>query len=449
MKMVSKTDLRKRRYLVAVLVFITGCLLLTGIQGMFRSSATDGIYFYDWSTEDLMQTVSLVDLKADPISSLSNIHMQPPLLDTIRTLLAGLFHDVAPGQLLRKVDSGIFLIWTGFYGFLGALLYLWFQERMTTSFAVGLAVLFLLHPATLLYVTVSDTTFLSTVLISLLMYQLWRLKEQPQGSVVPFACTAVLLFFTRSVFQWPALVLFLISLWLLKVPKRSLAVYSLIGALFVVPYLAKQYAKFGILSTSSLTGINLLNSISGTEIPGFWRYDLSSNRNMLRGQTPAVLSREKKLTGTPNFNHSAYLELDKKLLGQYREKLRQMTIFELCHTWLDNLLIYMKPSSSFDDTAITEALPWKGLYDRLFSSYVLAALVVSAAVSFLVPVTSGSLRQYLGLGLPVIFIFLVSVLCEKGDNMRFKFFIEPVLYTLIVLGGCRLVKRFRPGRTAT
>jgi hypothetical protein len=38
----------------------------------------------------------------------------------------------------------------------------------------------------------------------------------------------------------------------------------------------------------------------------------------------------------------------------------------------------------------------------------------------------------LGLALPVLFVFAASVMFERGENMRFKFFVEPVLYVFIV-----------------
>jgi len=38
----------------------------------------------------------------------------------------------------------------------------------------------------------------------------------------------------------------------------------------------------------------------------------------------------------------------------------------------------------------------------------------------------------LGMALPGLFIVSVSVLCETGENMRYKFFLEPIFFVLIV-----------------
>jgi hypothetical protein len=40
-------------------------------------------------------------------------------------------------------------------------------------------------------------------------------------------------------------------------------------------------------------------------------------------------------------------------------------------------------------------------------------------------------RKAIGVCLPIMAIFAISVLFESGENMRFKFFIEPVLFIFI------------------
>ena len=57
--------------------------------------------------------------------------------------------------------------------------------------------------------------------------------------------------------------------------------------------------------------------------------------------------------------------------------------------------------------------------------------------------------QGLGLMLPGLYVFLASVLLDKGENMRFKFFLEPVMFVLVVsqlyfvlrMATARLLKR--------
>lgn len=434
----------KRKLLIASLLFIAGCLIQVCIQQTFKAYVREGIYFYGWSSEDLMQTISLEDLKSHPLISIMNDHIQPPLLDILRAVIAGFFSHTSLPLLLHNVDSVIFMLWTGIYGLMGALVFIWLRDKLPSALAVGFAVAFLLHPATLLYVSIPDTTFLTTFLIFLAVYQLWRFTQNPEGPILPFTFTVVLLFFTRSIFQWPALVLFGVSLLLLGIPKRNLIIYLITVLLCVIPYLGKQYSKFGILSTSSFTGINLMNSIGHNLMVEYWKYDLSASTHAISGNgKPVVLTREKKFTGTPNFNHYGYLQLNKQLMDRYSEKLSGMSMAELNANYLENFRIYMSPSSSFDDTVVTEALPWKSLYDTLFSSYMLAGLVASVTLFSLLNSSLHEMRQNLALTLPVLFIFFVSVLCEKGDNMRFKYFIEPILFVFIVRGLYGLVQRIR------
>ena len=43
----------------------------------------------------------------------------------------------------------------------------------------------------------------------------------------------------------------------------------------------------------------------------------------------------------------------------------------------------------------------------------------------------GQVRVGLALALPVAYVFAVSVLFEGGENMRFKFFLEPALFVFL------------------
>jgi hypothetical protein len=92
----------------------------------------------------------------------------------------------------------------------------------------------------------------------------------------------------------------------------------------------------------------------------------------------------------------------------------------------------MSPSSSYGDTIISDALPWKRLYDTVFSSYFLAALLLMSCLAFLPQFDPVEMRRCVAMLLPLMYIVLVSVVCEKGENMRFKFFVEPAAYVFIV-----------------
>ena len=49
-----------------------------------------------------------------------------------------------------------------------------------------------------------------------------------------------------------------------------------------------------------------------------------------------------------------------------------------------------------------------------------------------------SLRRGLGLALPALYIAAVTIVFESGENMRYRFFLEPTFFVFIVLGLSRL-----------
>jgi hypothetical protein len=88
-----------------------------------------------------------------------------------------------------------------------------------------------------------------------------------------------------------------------------------------------------------------------------------------------------------------------------------------------------------------DRLPWREAYDQVFSGDLLPwAVIVAASLAF--ARTWRRWRVALAVALPVVYVFLVSVMAERGENMRFKFFLEPTFYVLVASQaywtGCRL-----------
>ena len=55
----------------------------------------------------------------------------------------------------------------------------------------------------------------------------------------------------------------------------------------------------------------------------------------------------------------------------------------------------------------------------------------------------------LGILLPGLFVALVSIVADKGENMRFKFFVEPVLIVFLVSQAFVLLGRSQKRSEAT
>ncbi len=425
---------QRRDVLIYLVIVVLGFLFQLALQHAMRPHAVKGLYYHQLSSELLMQTVSIEDLRRAPLESLWNLHIQPPALDIIRAALATIWNTDYPYSLLRNVDRSLYIIWALLYGTLGALVFLWLSQLTRMWYAVAAALLFLAHPAVIYYSTFLDGTLLSTVLIVWTYYLVWSLRKDPDRSVIPLILSVSVLFFARSIFQWPSVLLFAAVLGLLKLPKRKIVAFLAACGGVVGLYIGKQYYKFGLTSTSSFTGLNLEQSIghTGNYMNYYWDYlaNVKNTEEMLHS-LPGVLVRKTKLEGTPNFNHISYLKLNNYLINDLRTRLAATPVNELASAYWENISLYFQPSSRYLEHVIVDRLFWRNFYDMIFSAPVLPVLLLSAFFIFVVRLRRNDYAASVALALPALFVFFISVIFEKGENMRLKFFLEPVFFIFI------------------
>lgn len=431
-----KMPRRRILFLGGSLVFLFSFLIDLGLQALLRPYAREGIYFQAWSSEDMMQTVSIRDLQAAPVASLLNIHIAPPAFDLLRAVLVQLWPTADPQLLLRRVDSSLYVIWAGLLGLVGLVVFMWLSHSMHPILAGLSALIFVLHPATIFFATFLDTTLLSALLVLTTYYLMWKLMKGTGASLGAFSFVALALFFTRSIFQLPFLILLAICAGILGKPWRWCAAFIVITGLVSGAYAIKQWIQFGTPSTSSLTAVNLSNSVGvGLSTHNYFSYlDDPRNLKIADGSRADVLVATTKLDGQPNFNNLNYLRLDDTLYRRFQDQISHAAPSSLLASYAQNLAIYFEPSSWYSsDNVIVDRLPWRAAYDAIFSAPVLPALLLAAIAVWLARVVRA--KQYakgLGIALPAAFVFLASVLLDKGENMRFKYFLEPVMFVFLV-----------------
>ena len=426
-----------RKLSAVSLVFVVALLLQFALQRAAQPYAIDGYRFQQWSSETLMQTVSIADLRDAPIESLLNLHIQPPGLDAVRALLVRLWPADEIHVALRRVDLSLYVLWALAYACCGVLAFLWLDQlTQARPFALVAAILLLLHPAMIFFATLLDTTIVTAALVLWMYYGVWRLgmgssreRGQGRGAIAAVIAAVVLLFLFRSAFQWPAVVVLGTSLSLLRVPWRRIVWFLAVTGSVYGLYTAKQYTQFGVMGTSSFTGINLVRSA------GIWKdvypypIDLSSAPPR---PLPSVLTRQRKIDGTVNYNNVHYLAFNARLTRDYGQYVRTFPVRALLGSYAENLGYYLDPSSRYTDHVIVDRLPWRGVYDRLFSGPLLIGLLgLAAGVAVTRGVGRASAIYALGLALPAVYVVCVTVVFEKGENARFKFFLEPVLFVFI------------------
>jgi hypothetical protein len=408
-------------------VFVGGLVFILCLEWLMQPQAIDGVYFQRWSSEDMMQTVSVTDLRAEPLASLWYLHVQPPLLDAIRAALTQLWPTVEARALVVNVDRALYLVWAFVYAGLGALLCHWLVQAINVRWGVVGSIGFLLHPAAIFYATFLESTVLFSFLIAWSYYALWKLAKRG-GSIVPLASSVVLLYLTRALVQWPFLLLYVIVLWLLRVPWRKVAMFAAIVGAVMGFYTLKQATLFGVTYTSSFAGLNCYHGL-GDYLDRF----PDVGEPLPPPANVGVLTNPVKVLGVENFNTMFFLKRHQMLLNTCWPRWLSKPIGDTLFAYFSNFVNYLRPSAQFTTPhVIADQLPWRGLYNTLFSGGLLLLAVLLATVWWLRYDGRGHLRQGLALLLPAAALLVLSVGFEMGENMRYKFFLEPVLYVFLL-----------------
>jgi len=432
----------------AFVLFVIGLVLMLALQAWGRPFAAGGIYFQHHSSESMMQTVSLLDLRESPWETLLVLHIQPPLLDGLRGLLAQLWPDLGGRDLMVEVDRGLYLIWMVLYAFMGVLVFRWLEQLLVSARLAALAaILFLLHPAAIFYATFLEGTFLTAFGVLCLCYALWAVPAR--GATLVLGGTYLLLFFVRSIFQWPALVVLVAALLLGRIPRRRVLAFATACGMVVGVFMLKQYAVFGSPSTSSFAGSSCLQALGEPPEMGF-----SSMMTIPMGPLfpyatvrdyPSALTRAKKITRAHNFNHVADLYNERRLLRRCLRQLASDPVSMTLRAYLENASIFLQPSSRYVTShAIVDRLPWRGLYDWVFSGYRFVLLLAASGLWWVRRQSPAARLRGLGLALPILYITTVCVVFEREENMRYKFFVEPVLFVFLVAQLSSACRALRP-----
>ncbi len=436
------------RAFLSLALFAAGVVLMTALEAYGAGYALRGVYFQVHASEDMMQTLSLLDLRPHPWQSLLALHIQPPLFDALRAVLAQLWPDLGPRALVLQVDRALYFLWAVAYAAVAVLVFRWLGRILSsTRVAAVAAAAFLFHPAAIYYGSYLDNTILTSLGMLVLVYALGSLPGR--APLVALGGSYLFLFLLRSMFQWPVLVVLLAALLLMRVPLRQVATLALGCGLVVGGYMLKQYLVFGWTATSSFAGSNCLHALGEEPEVGF-----STRMTVPLGPLysgvgfdgyPEALTRASKITGAHNFNHIADLYNERQLIGRCVQQVWRQPIRKTLGAFAVNLGYFLEPSSRYYEQphAIVDRLPWRGIYDWVLSGYRLLALIAVAIAIWARGRDRAQWARGLGIALPVLFVSLVSATFERGENMRFKFFVEPIVYVFLVSQMAVLVRRVR------
>jgi hypothetical protein len=411
--------------------FVLSAAYLALLEAYFKPQAASGVYFQALTSDDMMQTLPIQTLKDSPFFSLWFLHIQPPMLDIIRAVLA-FFADTDSGAaLLEYVDKGLYMVWIIIFSSLNALIFTW-TKKLTRSvlFALFATFIWLLNPAPIKYATYFESSLLSSFLITWLIYELWRVLVD-DGSAIRLALAASLSFLTRTVFQWYFLPIFIASILIMRIKRRDAILSISIFGVVVLFWCLKQFSLFHTVSTTTFSGYHKTGVI--------WyqppKSQIHKYEKQIKVEYPAAAVKygnqyNSEMTWRDNLIHSAIFS---DLLKTNYKK----CILEIMRSFRFNFSNYWLPSGGNMANVITDKLPWLFLYQWVFSGRRFICLIVVSGLFWCC--TRGNLRKknlikVFGFILVLGYIFVISNLCNRlwwTEAYRIKFFLEPGFFVFI------------------
>ncbi|MCP5042912.1 MAG: hypothetical protein GY944_17950, partial [bacterium] len=420
----------RNQRVVAALAFVASLSVLLYLESLAGPYLRDGTYFQAWTSDYMLQTLPAHALHEDLAGSLWYLHKQPPGLDLMRGTLVQFL--AADSDLLPSLDRTVYWILAILFALLTALLVQWLFRTAGLLVAVLAGIVWTYHPAPILYATLLEGTLISALVFTWLVFELWRLGKSQNPSGARLAVAVSLLVLTRTVFQWYFLPIMMLAVGLRARSWRVLAVFCAISFAIVGSYVAKQHAVFGITSTSTFGGYHLCGAL--------WIYptpdELQTAATRLAPVYPegALQVRDPQNSKKQFLDHVTYSHVcSQKLRASPAQALRS-----LARSADQNLRLFLQPSSRYATNLLVDRLPWRVVYDQIFSGIVLSMLLLAAMVIWVVRHVrfnrDGLEDAVAGLGLllPCLYAFAVIILggnrYDWSEPNRLKFILEPVAF---------------------
>ena len=434
-----------------------GCFVVSRLL-----ASRSGVYFGYEALATYWQYLDITSLQHHLLKNIWYMHSQPPLFN----LLAGMVLQ-ASGEHAR---SAFQVLWLGM-SFFNASLLLRVIRRVGVQGMLPLlvAAFYLLSPATILF---ENELFYTTFTSLLLLLSVLLLQRYSENRSVPhlaaFLVPVALLCLTRSLYHlaWLAAVCALVLYSCYKRPGFGRALVTGITAILVAgSWYLKNYLLFGVLSVSSWTGINfsrvvfhdvpVTDSASIAAIHPFlpvsyYKLYISSNyQQQYAGMDDRILLREMKSDTSINMNNAGYLQVSEKYMQASLHFVRRHPASYIKNVCISFLIFFTPASSYFQVKENCNHIAW---YDMMYSfnlSHLFGdgdkkkmALVASSVPKFLLYLLvmaytvmrerkSGKFSLVSAFILfTILFVLVTGTLMEYGENMRFRYEVEPLFLVL-------------------
>lgn len=431
-------------------------------------------------------------LRSELLEGLYYLHSQPPGYN----LFLGVVLKLFPAH-----ESLVFhLIHIGFGLVLAISLYrLLIRLGAGVPVAVLGVVIVACAPSAILYENILFYTYPLAMIITLgfLLLHRFLISGQLRDLIALLLCL-VLMVLTRSLFHivWLAAAVGALALIRPLSRRRILLVGGVAILIGAMPYI-KNACEFGSFSSSTWGGMSLARMTT-------LRLDRSQRERLVAEQALdslivlapylslptyreragvataqptgiTALDQEFKSTGAPNFNHLTYIDISRRYKSAALDVIRNRPEVYLA-AFLEATKFCFLPTSSFmflgHDRGHIDT--WDKIYNHVLRGQPvyrrqLTEPPETANIAFLSIIGYGTVfawsltilwrsRRRLGrinaddgtiafVGLTTVYVLLVGNAFEIGENMRFRFMVEPVYWTVAITGVTRLVRHFGAGQS--
>lgn len=425
-------NLRKGQDQIVVFVLVLLFINLLELYGwqVLGEALHQGFYFQPWPSNFMMQTLNIENLRQAPLESLFYLHTQPPMLDSIRAVLAQFSPSDSGKDLELFVDRGLYFAWTVVFTLLAVIIYTWTKLALASKGLATMATLiWVLHPAPLAMATLLEGTLLSTLFITWLLFSLWCLAENRNYALLWASLAFILCFATRTVFQWYSLLILAGALVLIRVPVKKMLLTLVLISMPVSALVIKQVVLFDTTSTTTFAGEHKLGLIwySPTED------EIKKVRSTIHYTYPAGAGR---LAEYWNSEKQAVKNLIYTKIFEERVRCCLPEIFPaVVRSLSQNISNFWLPTSSFRPNAFLTLVFWRQIYDSVFSKWFVLTCLATAGFWLIRNLPRRqSAWPYFGsalMGLYVTVIILLANRYEWVEALRLKMFIEPTGFVFL------------------
>lgn len=431
-----------------IIVFLVSFVFIISLEIYFKPYTLDGIHYQEWTSNDMLQTLHITQLKKYPILSLWYLHIQPPLYDTVRMIIALFVDSNDSSVLVKSVDKTLYFIFALIYSLISTIIFLWVSRLTNNFYGVLATFIWILHPSPVLYATLLETTLLSSFGFTWLLYELWRLKKNSEISFFRLSISLLFIYFTKSIFQWYFIPILILSLLLMRYSFKKIFFSSIgISIIIIFLFVTKQYILFNTTLTTTLN--------EGTHLCGMiWHNPTKDEINQAEKNLEINYPEGAKKITTWYYKdfifgnneksykiNSVYIYVCKKYLFNHPLS----SLINIKNNFIGSFREFIKPSSTYTANVIVDNLPWRNSYDYIFGNTFLLILVT---ISFFTWFTNNIIRKKnirnimydIGVFLPILYFILISNIggvhiqyypIPWRETDRLKFIIEPVIYIFI------------------